>query len=206
MLQIRTKIRKLDHFGGSVKITRNNCYNRDFFTNFNSPILIKADSMNRSLSVALKYGLIIAVSLIAYFVILRMFGMHNNPWFRLANGIFMAIGIYFAIKTYKTRHFNEFTYVDGFKTGLLTGFIATGVFIAFMAVYMFHLDPEFTEGILKNWVENTDQGGGLLILVILVEGLASTAVLTLTCMQIFKKSQHVGQQEDLVDTNRNSKL
>lgn len=153
--------------------------------------------MNRSLSVALKYGLIIAVSLIAYFLILRMFDMHHNPWLRLANGIFMAAGIYFAIKNYKFKYNAEFTYVDGFKTGLLTGFIATGVFIVFMAIYMFHLDKEFTQGILDKWVDTADRGGGLLIIVLLVEGLASTAVLTLTCMQIFKKSQHVGQHEDI---------
>lgn len=155
--------------------------------------------MNRSLSVALKYGLIIAVSLIAYFLILRMFDMHHNPWLRLANGIFMAVGIYFSIKNYKFKDVAAFTYVDGFKTGLLTGFIATGVFIVFMAIYMFHLDPEFTQGILDNWMDTSQRGGGLLIIVLLVEGLASTAILTLTCMQIFKKSQHVGQQEDLVD-------
>lgn len=155
--------------------------------------------MNRSLSVALKYGLIVTASLITYFLILRIFDMHNNPWLRLGNGVFMALGIYFAIKNYKHKYNSSFTYVDGFKTGLLTGFIATGVFILFMAIYMFHLDPEFTQGILKEWVEDSDQGGGLLIIVLLVEGLASTAILTLTCMQIFKKSQHVGQQEDLID-------
>lgn len=155
--------------------------------------------MNRSLSVALKYGLFVAVSLIAYFLILRLFDLHNNIWFRLANGLFMAAGIYFAIKNYKLKHDAEFTYVDGFKTGLLTGFIATGCFIVFMAIYIFHLDKEFAPNIMKHWFNSGDQVGGLLIMIILVEGLASSAILTLTFMQIFKKSQHVGQQEDLID-------
>ena len=155
--------------------------------------------MNRSLSVALKYGLFITASLIAYFLILRLFNMHNNPWFRMANGLFMAAGIYFAIKYYKYKYNADFTYVDGFKTGLLTGFIATGFFIVFMAIYIFHLDKEFAQNILKDWFNSGNQGGSLLILIILIEGLASTTVLTLTWMQIFKKSQHVGQQEDLID-------
>lgn len=155
--------------------------------------------MNKSLSVALKYGLFIAGSLIAYFLILKLLNLHNNIWLRLANGIFMAAGIYFSIKYYKFKFNPEFSYVDGFKTGLLTGFIATGVFIVFMAIYMFHLDTEFPQTVLKGWLDNTDQGAGLLILIILMEGLASTAVLTLMFMQIFKKSQHVGQQEHLVE-------
>lgn len=155
--------------------------------------------MNRSLSVALKYGLFITASLVAYFLILRLFNLHNNAWLRLANGIFMAAGIYFSIKYYKFKFNSDFTYVDGFKTGLLTGFIATGFFVVFMAIYMFHLDTEFPDTILKTWFDNTNQGAGILILIILMEGLASTAVLTLMFMQIFKKSQHVGQQENLMD-------
>ena len=158
--------------------------------------------MNRSLSVALKYGLIIAVCLIAYFLILRLFNMHTNIWFRVANGLFMAGGIYFAIKHYKYKYNAYFTYVDGFKTGLLTGFIATGVFIVFMAIYIFHLDTEFADNIVKRWFNSGEQGGALIILIILIEGLASTAILTLTFMQIFKKSGHIGQQEDLIDNRQ----
>ncbi|MEO9076842.1 MAG: DUF4199 domain-containing protein [Gelidibacter sp.] len=155
--------------------------------------------MNRSLSVALKYGLFITGSLIAYFLILKLFNLHTNIWLRTANGLFMAAGIYFAIKYYKFKYNADFTYVDGFKTGLLTGFIATGSFILFMAIYIFHLDKEFAHNIVKDWFNSGDQGGALLILIILMEGLASTAILTLTCMQIFKKSQNIGQQEDLID-------
>ena len=154
--------------------------------------------MNRALSVAIKYGLFVTASLIAYFLILRLFNLHDNAWMRLANGLFMAAGIYFAIKYYKFKYNSDFTYVDGFKTGLLTGFIATACFTLFMGIYMFHLDKEFTQAILKQWFDNTDQGAGLLVIIILIEGLASTAVLTLTFMQIFKKSQNVGQQEDLI--------
>lgn len=155
--------------------------------------------MNRALSVALKYGLFVSASLIAYFLILRLFDLHNVAWLRMVNGLFMAAGIYFAIKYYKFKYNSEFTYVDGFKTGLLTGFIATGVFMIFMAVYIFHLDTDFAPSMLKTWFNDTEQSAGILIAVVLVEGLASTAILTLTCMQIFKKSRQVGQQEDLID-------
>lgn len=151
--------------------------------------------MNRSLSVALKYGLFIAGSLIAYFLILKLFNLHDQPWLRLANGLFMAAGIYFAIKYYKYKHVDAFTYVDGFKTGLLTGFIATGCFIIFMAVYIFHIDKGFPETVLRSWFDTTKSSGGVMILIVLLEGMASTAILTLTWMQLFKKSQHMGQQE-----------
>ena len=151
--------------------------------------------MNTSFSVALRYGIFVTVALIAYFLVLRLFGLHENPWLRLFNGIAMAIGIYYAIKYYKLKTGNSFTYVDGFKTGLVTGFIGTILFTAFMAVYMFHLDPNFTQKLLGEWFNNYDAGAGLLVFIILIEGFSSTVILTLTFMQIFKKSNNLSQKE-----------
>lgn len=159
--------------------------------------------MNASLRVAVKYGLYVSSALIAYFLLLKFIGLHENPWLRLFNGAIMTAGIYLAIKHYKMMTGNSFTYVDGFKTGLITGFLATAIFTIVMGIYVFHLDKEFTRTILREWFDDSDQGAGILIVIILIEGLASTAVLTLTCMQIFKKSQNVGQQEKLID-NKNT--
>ena len=151
--------------------------------------------MNASLSVALRYGVFVTTALIAYFLILRLFGLHENPWLRLFNGIAMAIGIFYAIKYYKLLTGDAFTYVDGFKTGLITGFIATILFTIFMAVYMFHLDPDFTQKLLGEWFRNYGVGAGILVFIVLVEGLASTVILTLTFMQIFKKSNNLSQKQ-----------
>ena len=151
--------------------------------------------MNSSFSVALRYSIFVTTALIAYFLILRLFGLHENPWLRLFNGVAMAVGIFYAIKYYKLISGKAFTYVDGFKTGLITGFIATILFTVFMAVYMFHLDPEFTQKLLGEWFNNYGEGAGILVFIILVEGLASTVVLTLAFMQIFKKSNNLFQKE-----------
>lgn len=149
--------------------------------------------MNKSFSVALKYGLYVTAALIAYFLVLKLVELHENPWLRLFNGIIMASGIYYAIKYFKLMAGVNFSYVDGFKTGLITGFLATIMFTAFMAIYMFHLDTAFTERLLKDWFENYDNGTGILVFVVLIEGLASTVVLTLTFMQLFKKSHNLTQ-------------
>ena len=90
---------------------------------------------------------------------------------------------------------DAFTYVDGFKTGLITGFIGTILFTIFMAIYMFHIDPAFTQKLLSEWFGNYGAGAGILVFIILVEGLASTVILTLTFMQIFKKSNNLPQKK-----------
>lgn len=149
--------------------------------------------MNTSFSVALKYGLYITFGLIAFFLILRVFNLHENPWLRLFNGAFMAAGIYYAIKGYKTKTQNDFTYINGAKTALITGFIATIIFTAFMAIYMFHLDTAFTEKLLGSHFADYEVGANILLFVIFIEGLASSVVLALAFMQIFKKSHNIPQ-------------
>ncbi|MCB0444271.1 MAG: DUF4199 domain-containing protein [Gelidibacter sp.] len=151
--------------------------------------------MNKSFSVALKYGLFITAALIAYFLILKLINLHENPWLRLFNGIIMAAGIFYAIKYYKLLAANKFTYVDGFKTGLITGFVATLLFTFFMAIYMFHIDPGFTQKILNESYADYGLTTPILVFVIFIEGLASTVILTLTFMQLFKNSQKNSQNK-----------
>ncbi len=151
--------------------------------------------MNSSTTVALKYGVYTTITLIAYFLVLKLFGLHNNPWFRLTNGLIMAYAIYAAIKYYKLVSGSTFNYTNGFKVGLLTGFLATLVFSFFMAIYMFHIDEAFKNDLLRGWFNDFDYGGGILIFIILVEGLSSTVVLTLAFMQLFKNSRNLFQNE-----------
>ncbi|WMI69141.1 DUF4199 domain-containing protein [Mangrovimonas sp. YM274] len=149
--------------------------------------------MKTPFSVSVKFGLIIAVGLTAYFLLVRLIGLHENPWLRLFNGIIMAAGIYYAIKNYKAGSGSGFSYIDGFKTGLVSGVIGTLIFTGFMAVYMYHIDPAFTKLLLGEWFGNYGAGPGILVFIILIEGLTSAIVLTLSFMQIFKKSYNMPQ-------------
>ena len=151
--------------------------------------------MNSSSTVAIKYGVLTTIALIGYFLIIKLLGLHTNPWFRLLNGLFVAYGIYVSIRRYKTISGNAFNYINGFKVGLITGFLATSIFALFMGIYMFHIDVDFRNTLLKDWFNDSNYGGGILIFVIIVEGLASTTILTLTFMQILKNSTKVVQKQ-----------
>lgn len=141
--------------------------------------------MNPS-SVHIRYGVVIAVVLIAYFLVLSLFGLHENPWLRLFNGAIMAYGIYAVIRFRKLLEGDSFDYYKGFKSGIYAGFLATLIFVGFMALYMFHLNPGFPEKLMDNWVKDYYQGPGILVFILVVEGFASTVVLTLAFMQKFK--------------------
>ncbi|MDG3582593.1 MULTISPECIES: DUF4199 domain-containing protein [Galbibacter] len=136
----------------------------------------------------LRYGLFIAVGLIAYFLILKLIGWHQYIWLRLFNGAIVAYGIYAVIRLRRILEGDTFDYYKGFKTGIMAGFLATLVFTFFMAIYMYHIDPNFPGTIMDSWIKDYNQGPGILIFILLIEGFASTVVLTLAFMQKFKPS------------------
>ncbi|KAB8151415.1 DUF4199 family protein [Kordia sp. TARA_039_SRF] len=142
----------------------------------------------------IKYGVFIALGLILYFLLVRMFGLHENPWLRLFNGAIVALGVYKVIKDVKKESGVNFNYFEGFKTGIISGFIATLVFTFFMAIYIFHLDVEFGEKIMAMSLGSVSREPGLLLFIILIEGFASTVVLSLLFMQKFKPSWNINNK------------
>ncbi len=139
----------------------------------------------------IKYGAFIGIAMSSFFMLVKFLGWHDNPWLRLFNVIIIAFGIYAVIKKKKDIEGDSFEYFSGFKTGISTGLLATGIFVLFMAIYMFHLDTAFTEKLMATWMKGYNQGPGILLFILLVEGVSSSVILSLTFMQKFKRSRNL---------------
>jgi|SRR5690606_3072871 len=134
-----------------------------------------------------RYGIGIAVILIAYFLLLKLIGLHQYPILSAVNGLIYGVGMFMAIKHYNSRK-NKLKYEKGFQVGLLCGGIATVIFVIFMAIYMYQIDAEFSSNILEEWGEEYARGTLILLVMLVFMGFATTMVLTLTLMQLLKKS------------------
>ena len=143
------------------------------------------------------YGISIAVVLIAYFLLLKLVGLHQYPAFSIFNGIIYGVGLYMATKAYRFKT-TDWKYEKGFEIGLFTGGIATIIFTIFMAIYMYQVDGVFAANILESWSLDYDLGASMLLVSILIMGFATTLVLTLAFMQLNKKSWNTP------DGNRNT--
>lgn len=144
-----------------------------------------------------RYGIGIAIVLIAYFLILKLVGLHQYPVLSSLNGLIFGAGLYMAMKKYSSRK-NNFKYEKGFEVGLLSGGIASIIFTIFMAIYMYQIDTEFAANIMDAWSLEYDMGTLMLLLSILIMGFSTTLVLTLAFMQLLKKSWNTQ------DGNRNT--
>lgn len=141
-----------------------------------------------NLTIPIKYGLFISAGLVAYFLILSIFGAHTNPFFSLFNPVIVGIGMFMAITAFKKHKGGKFKYQKGFMTGLTAGFISTIVFTAFFAFYATELEPNFLDRLLEMWDSDWYINIGMVIFTVALMGFATTVVLTLAYMQIFKDS------------------
>lgn len=139
-------------------------------------------------SIPIKYGFAIAAALIAYFLILAIFGAHKYPAFSIFNMVIMGVGMLAAIKKYKEKKGSKFKYQKGFATGLFTGFNATIIFTIFFGFYATELNPSFKDEIVAMWVSDWFINLGMLLFTVALMGIATTVVLTLSYMQYFKDS------------------
>lgn len=142
-----------------------------------------------------RYGLAITGCLIAYFLFLALFGLHTNPFFSFFNAAITFFGIYAAIKVYKLQQGENFTYSGGFTTGVITGFLSTILFTIFFLIYATEVNPDFLDQLLEVFKKEYDVHIGLVAFVVAIMGFASTVVITLTCMQYFKRSWNIGEDQ-----------
>ena len=148
--------------------------------------------MKRS-SVPLMYGIFIAIALIAYFLLLSLFDLHRNPAYSVFNMVITAGGIFLAIKKYRDKKAGKFKYQKGFMAGLTAGFIATVIFTGFFAVYASELNPLFSERLITMWETDWFVNIGMLIFTVALMGFATSVVVTLAIMQLYKPSWNTSE-------------
>lgn len=142
------------------------------------------------LTLPMRFGVAISGSLIGYFLLLALFNYHTNPFFSLFNGVIAGFGIYEAIKYHKLEEGNKFTYTSGFTVGISAGFVSTIIFTIFFLIYATEVNPEFIEDLLTVFKREYNVSIGLVCFVVAIMGFATSVVLTLTFMQIFKNSNN----------------
>ncbi|NJB36828.1 DUF4199 domain-containing protein [Croceivirga sp. JEA036] len=139
----------------------------------------------------IRFGLVTAAVLVAYFLILSLFNKHTNIFYSLFNGVITGFGIYETIKYLKLKDGDKFDYGRGFKFGLTTGVVATLLFTFFFMVYSTELNPLFLEQLSAVWAKDYSNFTAIVFFTVAIMGMATSLVLTLSFMQLFKSSKNI---------------
>ncbi|MDT8346260.1 MAG: DUF4199 domain-containing protein [Flavobacteriaceae bacterium] len=138
-----------------------------------------------------KYGMYIGISLVIYFLLMRIMGFHQYLLLSLVNGLILAVGIYLVMRNeYKSKK-EDYKYVDGINAGLATGVISTVFFTIFMALYLYQFDHTAFNDMMHSWQLTTNGGEAAFLGTIFLMGIVSVAMVTLMIGQRFKPSWNV---------------
>jgi magnesium-transporting ATPase (P-type) len=140
----------------------------------------------KNFTLPIRFGIAASGSLIAYFLILSLFNLHTNIFYSLFNGVITGFAIYEAIKYERIRNRAGFSYGQGFKIGLITGFVATLLFTLFFAFYATEINPDFLKELSEAWFSTFKDFEAIVFFTAAIMGFSTTLVLTLAFMQLFK--------------------
>lgn len=137
-------------------------------------------------SSSLKIGLITSAALIGYFLLMKAIGLAHIIELRLLNFVFLGIGITYGIYQLKKSLSHEDFYLKGLGHGFMIVLFALVPFAIFMTIYLQFLDPQLMAQIRESVAISEYINWMAILFVLLLEGLASGAILTFAAMQYFK--------------------
>ncbi len=141
--------------------------------------------------VAVKYGLIIFISLVAYFLFMKFVGLFEIHELRGLNFFILIAGIWRALTTYKSKA--GLSYFEGIGLGSLTAIIGVVPFSVFIFFYL-HADAQFMANIIANEAFGQYLNPYILAFLISFEGSISGVLVSFGVMQYLKRSRMVSAQ------------
>ena len=136
--------------------------------------------------VAVKYGLIIFATLVAYFLFMKLVGLFEIHELRGLNFFILFIGVWKALTHFKKN--SNLEYFEGIGLGSLTALIGVIPFAVFIFFYL-HADPQFMANIIANEAYGEYMNPYILAFLIAFEGGISGVLVSFGMMQYLKKGR-----------------
>lgn len=136
--------------------------------------------------IIVSHALKIYLGIVLFFFLMKLLGLDHITELRLLNFIFVFWGINGAIKKNILKN-NTNHYLSNFYIGFATSILGVILISVSLTFYLFYIQPSFINTIedLNMWGANLSPP--LVAFAILVEGLASSIIITFILMQYWKK-------------------
>lgn len=142
-------------------------------------------------------GVITSLTLIAYFMLMKVLGLAHILELRFFNFVIIAIALFISIRKYKERlHEREF-YLKGLGEGMMVTATTTVIFGVFMGFYLAYMDRALLETIKTTASVGEYLDPLMIVFSIFLEGMASGAVITFAIMQYLKTNGTVMTRKDV---------
>lgn len=146
--------------------------------------------MKKSVSIeriGLGVGLITAVCLAAYFMVMKALNLAHIVELRFFNILIMAFWVVFGILRLKNRTQEHEFYLKGLAEGMIITVTAVVSFSIFMTVYLTQIDQLLMQEISSRVPYSGTMDGMVIFVSTFMEGMASGAIITFAAMQYLKR-------------------
>jgi hypothetical protein len=102
--------------------------------------------------IGFRYGLLSAVAMIIYFIIINLMGQQDEEVLRFASNLFIIGAVVLAIQTLKKNYENrgrQTPYLPGLAIGFLVGLVGSVLYAAFILLYGMVLQPERVDDLIQ---------------------------------------------------------
>lgn len=137
--------------------------------------------------IGFKVGFITFLSLVAYFMLMKFFGLSHILELRFFNFVILTVGICYAIYRLKHKLHESDFYLKGWGEGMIVSIVSIFLFALFMSIYLSYFDVTLMQHIREVTTLGFNATSGMhVFFAILMEGMAAAVVITLAAMQYFK--------------------
>lgn len=139
------------------------------------------------LKTCITYGIIIFISLVGYFFLMKMLGLIRHQELRAVNGVIIFLGVVFAIAKIKHLNGDKISYFNGIGCGVLASLFGVAPFALFVLFYLL-ADVSFLQDIQQRsaYGELINPFSGALVN--FIEGMAAGLISSFIVMPYFKTS------------------
>ena len=134
--------------------------------------------------IALRYGALMFAGFLLYFLLMKALHLSDNYNFRIFNGVIHISLIFMAIRQYRSDRPDEFNYLSGAASGVVTSVVGVLPFAIFQLIYL-SIDNSFMSYLQQN-VASIGQylTPFTAALIILMEGLAVSVIASYIVMRV----------------------
>ncbi|TPE42528.1 DUF4199 domain-containing protein [Pontibacter mangrovi] len=145
-------------------------------------------------NIAIKYGLLVGVAHILYFLLMRLLNLTQVIELSYLSGIFLIIGIVVALSKYKSLNRRALRYFDGLGIGVITAFVSSLILAVFLVIYVTVFDRTYLESLSASGFFPEGLSVLTMFWVTIGHGTWPGFIIGFIAMQWFKQPDHTMQE------------
>lgn len=141
-------------------------------------------------SVSIKYGVIVGIVHIVYFLLMWALGLQEVVELSFISGIFLVIGIVVAISRFKKIKSGTIHYFQGLGIGATVGAVSSIILAIFLMLFVSTLGKEYLLSLQASYLFPVSLSKLSLFLITIIYGTVPGVWIAFIAMQWFKRRDH----------------